>query len=72
MRIFAIVAAAVAVAGCLETRGNQERPAIPVGASSAVCVDLDHDGYGDSCPGGHDCNDADPTIHEGCLHCALP
>lgn len=32
----------------------------------AVCVDMDGDGYGDGCAPGLDCDDLDPTIHEGC------
>ncbi|HEY8376367.1 MAG TPA: hypothetical protein VIK91_07760 [Nannocystis sp.] len=29
------------------------------------CVDLDGDMYGEGCEAGPDCNDADPTVHEG-------
>jgi hypothetical protein len=36
------------------------------------CLDLDQDGYGDNCPMGTDCDDADYNNHtvDGCANCA--
>jgi len=39
---------------------------------SGVCIDKDNDTYGDNCTAGPDCDDSDPTIHEGCeISCTL-
>ena len=38
---------------------------------STGCIDNDGDGYGDNCTAGPDCDDNDPTIHEGCTDCTL-
>ena len=34
-------------------------------AVSPICIDADHDSYGQSCAAGPDCNDANPNIHPG-------
>lgn len=39
---------------------------MPLDASAGDCVDEDGDGFGDGCEAGADCDDTDPTIHDGC------
>ncbi len=46
----------------------------PLEPSSGIvpnaCVDADHDGYGDNCKPGPDCNDSDPNVGNECFVCA--
>ena len=39
--------------------------------ASTVCVDKDHDGFGDNCNQGDDCDDSDPNITDECTRCAV-
>ncbi|MEZ4392564.1 MAG: hypothetical protein R3A48_15865 [Polyangiales bacterium] len=41
-------------------------------APRSVCVDDDGDGFGVGCARGADCDDADPSMTDGCYRCALP
>ncbi|HEX2677866.1 MAG TPA: hypothetical protein VHM19_14535, partial [Polyangiales bacterium] len=68
----AVALGTVVIAGCIET-GQKHDDGVPASPPAAVsCTDHDHDGWGDGCANGHDCNDTDPTVHAGCLHCAVP
>jgi hypothetical protein len=51
----------VAVSGCDDPDTEGQPP--PTGD---VCVDADHDNFGVNCVLGPDCDDNDPTVHEGC------
>ena len=42
-----------------------ERPA----PSNPACSDADGDGFGDGCAKGADCDDADPSVTNGCYRC---
>ncbi len=42
------------------------------GDPSHACVDADHDGFGDWCARGLDCDDADPRTTNECFRCAEP
>lgn len=64
-----VVCLGMGLLGCA-VRGPGQSPGS--GSGSAVCIDADRDGYGHGCSPGHDCNDQDPAVHEGCLHCAQP
>ena len=70
MRIWLIAALGVTLLswGCVERKSGQTAATGP----GAVCSDRDGDGYGQGCDGGHDCDDRDPQVHEGCLRCATP
>jgi hypothetical protein len=37
----------------------------------SCCIDKDNDTYGDNCSAGPDCDDTDPSIHEGCPTCEV-
>src|SRR5687767_8325573 len=39
---------------------------IDAGEPCTTGIDMDGDDFGSGCPAGPDCNDSDPTIHEGC------
>ena len=41
-------------------------------AAVDACVDLDHDGFGDSCSMGRDCNDMDAAVTDVCYRCGVP
>ena len=63
---------ALVAGACVVTERGQGPGARGGGGLPQVCVDRDKDGFGDSCAAGPDCDDSDPSIHQGCLRCATP
>jgi hypothetical protein len=66
-RLLRVFAGALFIAGC-------SGEAAPKGGPDAgpPCIDLDHDGFGQNCALGRDCNDHDPSSTNECRACAHP
>ena len=73
MRIWAACAVVAVFAGACTARTASPRSDAPASsAHAAACLDRDSDGFGPNCARGPDCDDRDPKVHSGCLHCAEP
>src|SRR5262245_12077586 len=68
-RVPVSLALLVLSSACAEHGG---RHGVAAGESEACPADLDHDGYGEGCELGPDCDDDDRQIHQGCGVCARP
>src|SRR5689334_4323418 len=68
------MAVALLAGACATNPRADSAPGTSPGQKSAPkqCVDRDHDGFGEACSAGADCDDQDPAVHNGCKHCAQP
>ncbi|MDH5672854.1 MAG: hypothetical protein OEZ06_11940 [Myxococcales bacterium] len=63
---------AAIVTGCAQG-GQASHPGAPATTDGdGRCMDSDGDGHGKGCQAGPDCNDTDPSVQSGCIHCATP
>jgi len=72
IRLGLVLVASFLLGACVAGKQGRAPGAGTSTSSAGTCVDRDHDGFGDHCAAGPDCDDRDPELHTGCLRCATP
>ncbi|MEY4582101.1 MAG: hypothetical protein RL701_6804, partial [Pseudomonadota bacterium] len=74
MKSLVLVLAGLILGACVQSpdRAASSASGAGVGGHSAVCDDRDHDGFGEGCELGGDCDDTDKDVHTECPRCAYP
>src|SRR5436189_6477909 len=62
----------VFVLSCGGHHSNGGNGEFDAGEPCLTGIDLDGDGFGEGCPAGPDCDDADPTVHMTCMQTCNP